>query len=282
MEINLIGVAGAGTMGAGIAQAAAQAGLEVRIADQSMAVAERAIAGIAAGLARMVARGRLDEAERSAIVGRIRPAAFIGELAGAPLVIEAVIEVMAVKSEVLRELDAAAGPSTILASNTSTLPITELAAATARPDRVIGMHFFNPVHAMKLVEVIRGLRTSDDTVEAVRTLAQRLGKTPVVVNDGAGFVSNRLLAPMINEAIYALMQGVGSREDIDTIMKLGANHPMGPLELADLIGLDVCLDILLTLHRSFGDKFLPAPLLRQMVAAGQLGRKTGRGFYQYD
>ena len=278
----MIGVAGAGTMGAGIAQAAAQAGLEVRIADQSLAFAERAIAGIASGLARMVARGRLDEAERSAIMERIRPAAFIGELADAPLVIEAVIEVMAVKSEVLRELDAAAGPATVLASNTSTLPITELAAATARPDRVIGMHFFNPVHAMKLVEVIRGLRTSDETVETVRSLAQRLGKTPVVVNDGAGFVSNRLLAPMINEAIYALMQGVGSREDIDTIMKLGANHPMGPLELADLIGLDVCLDILVTLHRSFGDKFLPAPLLRQMVAAGYLGRKTGRGFYPYD
>lgn len=281
MAIERIGVVGAGTMGTGIAQVAAQAGYEVRLTDMAPAAIERAVAAIAAALARLVERRRMDEAERERILEHIQPA-DLDDVARAPLVIEAVFEDIAVKAQVLRQLDAAAPAATVLASNTSTLPITELAAATERPDRVIGMHFFNPVPVMKLVEVVRGLRTSDATLETVRAVAVQLGKTPVVVNDAAGFVSNRVLAPMINEAIFALSEGIATREDIDTIMKLGANHPMGPLELADLIGLDVCLNILEALHRAYGDKYRPAPLLRQMVTAGYLGRKTGRGFYEYD
>lgn len=282
MDIDRIGVVGAGTMGTGIAQVAAQAGYEVGLTDLAPAQLQHAIASIAAGLARLVERKRLDDTERERILQRIHPVDMLDDLASAPLVIEAVFEDIAIKARVLRDLDAVAPAATILASNTSTLPITELAAATSRPDRVIGMHFFNPVPQMRLIEIIRGLRTSDDTLETVRAVAHRLGKTPVVVNDAAGFVSNRVLAPMINEAIFALSEGVGTREDIDTILKLGANHPMGPLELADLIGLDVCLNIMEALHRAYGDKYRPAPLLRQMVTAGYLGRKTGRGFYEYD
>lgn len=282
MDIERIGVVGAGTMGTGIAQVAAQAGYEVWLTDLAPAHVQHAIATITAALARLVERRRLDQTERERILQRLHPADTPDGLAPCDLIIEAVFEDIASKARVLRELDAVAPAHTILASNTSTLPITELAAATERPDRVIGMHFFNPVPQMRVIEIIRGMRTSDATLAAVRAIAQRLGKTPVVVNDAAGFVSNRVLAPMINEAVFALAEGVGSRDDIDTIMKLGANHPMGPLELADLIGLDVCLNILEALQRAYGDKYRPAPLLRQMVTAGYLGRKTGRGFYEYD
>jgi len=229
-----------------------------------------------------VAEGKLTPSRRDELLRRLQPTVDLDEVAQCQVVVEAVPEDVHLKESVLRNLDGVCPHDTVLASNTSAISITRLAAATGRPERVVGTHFFNPVPAMRLVEIVRGLRTSDATVETAIELARRLDKEPVVVDDAPGFVSNRLLMPMINEAVFALMEGVASREDIDRVMRLGMNHPMGPLELADLIGLDVCLDIMRALHQQFGDdKYRPCPLLARMVAAGHLGRKSGRGFYEY-
>ncbi|HEX7124736.1 MAG TPA: 3-hydroxybutyryl-CoA dehydrogenase [Thermodesulfobacteriota bacterium] len=282
MTIETIGVLGAGQMGSGIAQVAALAGFEVVLGDVDQGTAEKGKAAIARFLGRSVEKGQQTAADRDAALGRITPVADVARVAAADLVIEAATEREALKLDLFRALDRAARPETILASNTSSISITTLAAATGRADRVIGMHFFNPVPLMGLVEVIRGLETSDAAVEVVTGLARRLGKTPVEARDFPGFIANRILMPMINEAVYALMEGVGTAEAIDTVMKLGMNHPMGPLALADLIGLDTCLAILEVLHEGLGDpKYRPCPLLRQYVAAGRLGRKSGRGFYAY-
>jgi 3-hydroxybutyryl-CoA dehydrogenase len=283
LPVQRLGIVGAGTMGAGIAQVAAQAGCTVWLVDAQPGAVERAIERVGEGLQRGVARGTIRAEERAAALARLHRAPDLGALAECELVIEAVSEREPLKREVFRELDAIAPPDTILASNTSSISITRLAAATRRPDRVVGMHFFNPVPVMRLVEVVRGVDTSDATVARVRQLAVALGKTPVEVRDYPGFVSNRLLMPMINEAAYALMEGVATAEAIDQVMTLGANHPMGPLALADLIGLDVCLDVMRVLHEGFGDdKYRPCPLLVNLVAAGRLGRKTGEGFFKYD
>jgi 3-hydroxybutyryl-CoA dehydrogenase len=282
-EIGRLGVVGAGTMGHGIAQVAAQAGLDVVLMDVSPQALERGMAGIAKSLDRLVAKGKLSGEDKAAALGRITTAADVGTLADAGLVVEAVVEKLPVKQSVLAELDRVCGPGTILATNTSSISITRLAAATRRADRVIGMHFMNPVPVMQLVEIIRGLATSQATYARVEAVTRRMGKTPVEVHDAPGFVSNRVLLPMINEAVFALHEGVGTAEAIDQVMKLGMNHPMGPLALADLIGLDVCLDILRVLHDGFGDpKYRPCPLLVKMVDAGYLGRKSGRGFYSYE
>jgi 3-hydroxybutyryl-CoA dehydrogenase len=283
VPVQRLGIVGAGTMGAGIAQVAAQAGCTVWLVDAQPGAVERAIERVGEGLRRGVARGTIRDEERAAALARLHPAPDLRALADCELVIEAVSEREPLKREVFRELDAIAPPATILASNTSSISITRLAAATRRPDRVVGMHFFNPVPVMRLVEVVRGVDTSDATVARVRELAVALGKTPVEVRDYPGFVANRLLMPMINEAAYALMEGVATAEAIDQAMTLGANHPMGPLALADLIGLDVCLDVMRVLHEGFGDdKYRPCPLLVNLVAAGRLGRKTGEGFFKYD
>jgi 3-hydroxybutyryl-CoA dehydrogenase len=276
-----VAVIGAGTMGSGIAQVFAAAGRPVYLLDQDEASITRGLASIAKSLDRLIKKGSLDAAARDGTLGRIRGATkdTLGECA---IAIEAVPERMELKKAVLRDLDRVLPEDAILATNTSSISITELAAATSRPSRVIGMHFMNPVPVMPLVEVVRGLETSAETVNATTEAAKSLGKTPVLVEDRPGFVSNRILMPMINEAVYALQEGVATREAIDTVMKLGMNHPLGPLALADLIGLDVCLDIMEVLHRGFGeDKYRPCPLLRTMVAAGRLGRKAGRGFYEY-
>ena len=283
MGIDRIAVVGGGTMGNGIAHVAAQAGKHVRLIDVSEEVLERALQTIAKNLDRQVRKEIIDESARDATLGRIE---IVRDLAsgaeGVDLVVEAVPERAELKYAIFETLDEAAAPGTILASNTSSISITEIAARTSRPDKVIGMHFMNPVPVMKLVEVIRGLATSDETTEATISLSEELGKTPVEVNDFPGFVSNRVLMPMINEAVFALMEGVAEPEAIDTVMKLGMNHPMGPLALADLIGLDTCLNILEVLHRELGDdRYRPCPLLRKYVAAGWLGRKSGRGFYHY-
>jgi 3-hydroxybutyryl-CoA dehydrogenase len=281
-DLSTVGVVGAGTMGHGIAQVAAQAGFAVCLHDAVPAALERGRQAIASGMERLVAKGKLEPAERRAAEARVTACAALEELAVADLVIEAVVERFEVKREVLARLDRLCPPPTILASNTSSISITRLAGATARPDRVIGMHFMNPVPVMQLVEVIRGLATSQATYDAVEAASRRLGKTPVEVHDAPGFVSNRVLMPMINEAVFCLHEGVAAPEAIDEVMKLGMNHPMGPLALADLIGLDVCLDILRVLHDGFGDpKYRPCPLLMKMVDAGRLGRKSGRGFYAY-
>jgi 3-hydroxybutyryl-CoA dehydrogenase len=269
-------------MGSGIAQVAARAGHQVVMRDIGEALLERGLATIDKSLQRDVDKGRLTEEEKRTIVGRISTATQMEALAGADLVVEAVTENLEVKSEVFRALDRLTRPAAILASNTSSISITKLGAATTRPDKVIGMHFMNPVPVMKLVEIIRGIATSDETYDQVRELSEKLDKTPLECNDFPGFVSNRVLMPMINEAIFALYEGVATRESIDGIMKLGMNHPMGPLTLADFIGLDVCLAILNVLHDGLGDpKYRACPLLKRYVDAGWLGRKTGRGFYQY-
>lgn len=281
-EIATLGVLGAGQMGAGIAQVAARAGLAVVLGDVDQVTAEKGKASIARFLGRSVEKGQLSAADRDAALARITPVGRVEQVAEADLVVEAATERQPLKLDLFRALDGAARPGVILASNTSSISITRLAAATGRPDRVIGMHFFNPVPLMGLVEVIRGLETSDETVAVVTDLARRLGKTPVEARDFPGFIANRILMPMINEAVYALMEGVGTAEAIDTVMRLGMNHPMGPLALADLIGLDTCLAILEVLHEGLGDpKYRPCPLLRQYVAAGRLGRKSSRGFYSY-
>jgi len=284
MEIRKTAVIGAGTMGNGIAHVCALHGLDVVLVDLDGAALERATATISANMERQVKKGTLDADGRDAALARIRTStSIVGGVEGAGLVVEAAPERAEIKYQIFRELDAAADPGAILASNTSSISITEIAARTGRPDRVIGMHFMNPVPVMQLVEVIRGLATSDETTQAVMGLSTALGKTPVEVNDFPGFVSNRVLMPMINEAIFALMEGVAEPVAIDTVMKLGMNHPMGPLALADLIGLDTCLNILEVLHRELGDdRYRPCPLLRKYVAAGWLGRKSGRGFHLYE
>ena len=284
MRVQRIAVVGAGTMGNGIAHVAAQHGKSVLLVDVDEAQLERALATIAKNLDRQIRKGILDDAAKADTLARIETASDLGAAAAAvDLLVEAVPERAELKHRIVEEADAAAGPDTIIATNTSSISITQIAARTGRPDRVIGMHFMNPVPVMQLVEVIRGLATSDETTRTVVALAEELGKTPVEVNDFPGFVSNRVLLPMINEAVFALMEGVAEPEAIDTVMKLGMNHPMGPLELADLIGLDTCLSILEVLHRELGDdRYRPCPLLRKYVAAGWLGRKSGRGFHTYD
>jgi len=275
-------VLGAGTMGSGIAQAFAQSGYEVIVRDIEQAFVDKGLATIAKSLDRVVSKGGMTDGERSAALARITGTTDVGLAAGVDLVVEAAVENMAIKKKVFAELDGVCKPEAILATNTSSLSITEIAAATKRPDRVIGMHFFNPVPMMKLVEVIKGLATSDDTRKTIVDLCGTLGKTAVEVNEAPGFVVNRILIPMINEAIGILADGVASAEDIDNAMKLGANHPIGPLALADLIGNDVNLAIMEVLYTEFGDsKYRPHPLLRKMVRAGLLGRKSGKGFFDY-
>jgi 3-hydroxybutyryl-CoA dehydrogenase len=282
MAIETMAVVGAGQMGSGIAQVAAQAGLTVILADASGDLAKRAVEKLGVTLAKLVEKGKLPAPEREAILSRIRPVASLDDCAGADLAIEAIVEVQAVKAEVFRKLDALLAPGALLASNTSSLSITALAAGTRRPDRFCGMHFMNPPPVMALVEVIRGLQTSDATYRAVVELAGRFGKTVVTSKDSPGFIVNRILIPLLNEACFALQEGLASPEDIDTAVKLGLNHPMGPLTLADFVGLDTCLFIAEVLHRELGDdKYRPAPLLRTYVAAGWHGRKSGRGFYTY-
>jgi 3-hydroxybutyryl-CoA dehydrogenase len=282
MPIQKIGVLGAGQMGAGIAQVAALAGLEVVMRDVEDRFLLKGLGAIDHSLAKAVEKGKVTDDARKAARSRVRPSTRLDDVAHADLIIEAVPEDAALKKQVFAELDKKAAGHVIFASNTSSISITELAAATARPDRFIGLHFFNPVPVMKLVEVVRGLHTSDATLKTCLDLCERLGKTAVEVHDFPGFVANRILMPMVNEAVFALQDGVATKEAIDAVMKLGANHPVGPLELADLIGLDTCLQILEVLNHDFRDpKYRPAPLLRKMVSAGLLGRKSGRGFYEY-
>lgn len=281
--VEKIMVIGAGQMGSGIAQVCAEAGYFVTLYDLKEEIAENGLTTIQRNLMRLVAKGKQTKSEAEEILSRIKPASDISVANGVDLVIEAAIEKMEVKKEIFTQLDIITPPHTILASNTSSLPITEIAASTNRPEKVIGMHFMNPVPIMKLVEIIRGLATEDNVYETIESIAIKLGKTPVEVNDFPGFVSNRILMPMINEATYTLYEGVATKEAIDEVMKLGMNHPMGPLTLADFIGLDTCLYIMETLHEGFGDdKYRPCPLLRKYVKAGWLGRKTGRGFYMYE
>ncbi len=282
MEIERVGVIGAGTMGNGIAHVFARSGYDVVLCDVKQEFLDRGLANISKNLEREVAQQKISATDKAVAMGRIQPVLDRGKLAECDLVIEAATEKFEIKSEIFRDLDKICRPEVILASNTSSISITKLGAMTKRPDKVIGMHFFNPVPVMKLVEVIRGLATSDETFNAVRDLSSKLEKTPVEVNDAPGFVSNRVLMPLLNEAMYAVMEGVATPEAVDEVFKLGMAHPMGPLTLADFIGLDVCLDIMRVLQDGLGDpKYRPCPLLIKMVDAGWLGKKSGRGFYKY-
>jgi 3-hydroxybutyryl-CoA dehydrogenase len=282
MDIRRIGVVGAGTMGNGIAQVFAQSGYDVKLCDAFPAAIDKAKSTIEKSLGKFVEKGKLTAEDRDAALGRLKAFSSIDNLADADYVVEAIAESVDAKTDVFRKLDAITRPGVILSSNTSSISITVLAAATKRPDRVLGMHFMNPVPLMTLVELIRGQATSAESMTIATDLCKALGKTPVEAADYPGFIANRILMPMINEAVYAVMEGVGTPDAIDTVMKLGMNHPMGPLTLADFIGLDVCLAILNVLHEGIGDpKYRPCPLLRRMVAAGHLGRKSGQGFYKY-
>jgi 3-hydroxybutyryl-CoA dehydrogenase len=281
-DVQTIGIVGSGQMGAGIGQVAVQAGLSVLLYDVAMPVVNRALENIQRGLVRLAERGKLTAEEQRDAVGRLRGTANLHDMRDVDLVIEAAPEDYEIKRVIFQELDQVARPDVILASNTSSISLTQLGAVTKRPEKVIGMHFMNPPVVMQLVEIVRGLATVDETYHVVDALAKRMGKTTILAKDYAGFIVNRILLPMINEAIYALYEGVGGVEDIDQGMKLGSNQPMGPLALADLIGLDTCLAVLERLHHGLGDdKYRPCPLLRNYVAAGYLGRKTGKGFYDY-
>jgi len=283
MEIQKVLVIGAGQMGSGIAQVCAQAGFDVKLNDMKEEFFQRGLANITKNLSRSVEKGRMTEDEKTQVLSRITKSLDLNDASDVDLVIEAAVENMEIKQKIFKQLDEITPKHAILASNTSSLPITEIAASTNRPEQVIGMHFMNPVPVMKLVEIIRGLATTDEVYKSIEDMTKKVGKVPVEVNDFPGFVSNRILMPMINESIYTLYEGVATKEAIDDVMKLGMNHPMGPLQLADFIGLDTCLYIMEILHEGFGDsKYRPCPLLRKYVKAGWLGKKTGRGFYMYE
>jgi 3-hydroxybutyryl-CoA dehydrogenase len=282
MEVKVFGVIGAGQMGNGIAQVAAASGLNVIMNDIQQEFVDKGLKTIAGILSRNVEKGKMTAADKDALLGRIKLSVSLQDMAAADFVVEAATEKQDIKFQLFRDLDRICKPGVILATNTSSIPIGRIAAQTQRPDKVIGMHFMNPVPVMKLVEVIPGIATSEETFKTTWALSEKFGKTPAKANDYPGFIANRILLPMLNEAVYCLYHGVGTREDIDTVMKLGMNHPMGPLALADLIGLDTCLAIMETLYEGFKDsKYRPCPLLRKYVEAGWLGRKTGRGFYEY-
>ena len=283
MNLNLIAVLGGGQMGSGIAQVFAQSGFKTVIYDLAAGALDKSKAGITKNLDRAVSKGKMTAEDRDATLGRLTWTSNLADLTESDLVVEAIIEKLETKLQTWKQLDELCRPTTIFASNTSSLPITQLAGGVSHPERFIGMHFMNPVPVMQLVEIIRGYMTSDEVYQTIFDLSKTLGKVPVTVEDSPGFISNRILMPMINEAIFCLYEGIATKEDIDTVMKLGMNHPMGPLTLADFIGLDTCLFIMEVLYRDFADsKYRPCPLLRKMVQAGQLGRKTGAGFYTYD